>query len=96
MRDESIKERVPDQPKLEEFRDSQEDITEVEPEKVVNENVLSEGQDTTKEKILCDKHNVSGNETEEVKKGEEAKALEIRGVSLCSCFYLNSNFVVQS
>ena len=87
MREESIKERVPDQPKLEEFRDSQEDITEVEPEKVVNQNVPSEGQDTTKEKKLCDKQSLSGNEKEEVKKGEEAKE-EIGGVSLCSCFYL--------
>ena len=75
MREESIKERVPDQPKLEEFRDSQEDITD-EPEKVVNQNVPSEGQDTTKEKKLCDKQSLSGNEKEEVKKREEAKEKE--------------------
>ena len=53
MRDESIKERVSDQPKLEECRDSQQHITD-EPEKVVNQNVPSEGQDTTKKKKLCD------------------------------------------
>ena len=76
---------VSDQPRREEFRDSQEDITEVEPEKVVNQNIPSEGQDTTKEKKLCDKQSLSGNEEEEVKKGEEAKE-EIGGVSLCSCF----------
>ena len=88
MREESIKERVPDQPKLEKFRDSQEDITEVEPEKVVNQHVPSEGQDTTKEKKLCDKQSLSGNEKKEVKKGGEAKTEEIRGVSLYSCYYL--------
>ena len=86
MREESIKERVPDQPKLEKFRDSQEDITEVEPEKVVNQHVTSEGQDTTEEKKLCDKQSLSENEKEEVKKGEEAKEEKIRGVSLCSFF----------
>ena len=53
MRDESIKERVSDQPKLEECRDSQQDITD-EPEEVVNQNVPSEGQDTTKKKKLSD------------------------------------------
>ena len=79
MREESIKERVPDQPKLEEFRDSQEDITEVAPEKVENQNAPSEGQDTTKEKKLCDKQSLSGNEKEEVKKGEEAKVREAGG-----------------
>ena len=79
MREESIKERVPDQPKLEEFRDSQEDITEVEPEKVENQNAPSEGQDTTKEKKLCDKQSLSGNEKEEVKKREEAKVKEVEG-----------------
>ena len=77
---------VSDPPRREGFRDSQEDITEVEPEKVVNQNVPSEGQDTTKEKKLCDKQSSSGNEKEEVKKGEEAKEEEIRGVSLCSFF----------
>ena len=79
MLEESIKERVPDQPKLEEFRDSQEDITEVEPEKVENQNAPSEGQDTTKEKKLCDKQSLSGNEKEEVKKREEAKVKEVEG-----------------
>ena len=44
----------PNTPRREGFRDSQEDITEVEPEKVVNQNVPSEGQDTTKKKKLCD------------------------------------------
>ena len=53
MRDESIKERVSDQPKLEECRDSQQHITD-EPEEVVNQNVPSEEQDTTKKKKLCD------------------------------------------
>ena len=68
---------VPDPPRREGFRDSQEDITEVEPEKVVNQNVPSEGQDTTKEKKLCDKQSLSGNEKEGVKKGEEAKEKEV-------------------
>ena len=54
MDDESIKEGVPDQSKPEKLLDSQEDITEVEPEKVVNHNVSSEGQDTTKEQNLGD------------------------------------------
>ena len=53
MRDESIKERVSDQSKLEESPDSQQDVTD-EPEEVVNQNVPSEGQDTTKKKKLCD------------------------------------------
>ena len=78
MRDESIKERVSDQPKLEECRDSQQDITD-EPEEVVNQNVPSEGQDTTKKKKLCDKQSLSGNEKEEVKKGEEAKVKKVGG-----------------
>ena len=69
---------VPDQPKGEKFRDSQEDITD-KPEKVVNQNVPSEGQDTTKEKKLCDKQSLSGNEKEEVKKREEAKVKEVEG-----------------
>ena len=43
-------EEVPDPPRCEELLDSQEDITEVELDKVVNQNVPSEGQDTTKEK----------------------------------------------
>ena len=43
---------VPIQPKLEEFPDSQQDITD-EPEEVVNRDVPSEGQDTTKKKKLC-------------------------------------------
>ena len=68
---------VPDPPKLEELLDSrQEDITEVEPEKVVNQNVPSEGQDTTKEK----------KPKKTVKKGEEGKVKKITGVSLCSFF----------
>jgi len=71
----------------EELPDSQEDITEVEPDKVVNQNVPSEGQDTTKEKKLCDKQSLAENEKGEVKK-EEAKAEETGGVFLCSCFYL--------
>ena len=70
---------VSDQPRREEFRHSQEDITEVEPEKVVNQNVPSEGQDTTKEKKLCDKQSLSGNEKEEVKKREEAKVKKVGG-----------------
>ena len=48
------KDEVPDPPRREGFRDSQEDITEVEPEKVVNQNVPSEGQDTTKEQNVGD------------------------------------------
>ena len=88
MRDESIKERVPDQPKPEESLDSREDITEFEPEKAVNKIVPSEGQDTTKEKNLCDKQSLSGNEKEEVKTGEEAKEEKTGGVSLFCCFYL--------
>ena len=44
---------VPVQPKLEEFLDSQQDMAD-EPEEVVNRNVPSEGQDTTKKKKLCD------------------------------------------
>ena len=71
------KNEVPNQPRREGFRDSQEDITEVEPEKVVNQNVPSEGQDTTKEKKICDKQSLSGNEKEEVKKREEAKVKEV-------------------
>ena len=70
---------VPDPPRREGFRDSQENITEVEPEKVVNQNVPSEGQDTTKEKKLCDKQSLSGNEKEEVKKREEAEVKEVGG-----------------
>ena len=70
---------VPDPPRREEFRDSQEDITEVEPEKVVNQNVPSDGQDTTKEKKLCDKHSLSGNEKEEVERTEEANVKEVGG-----------------
>ena len=70
---------VPNPPRREGFRDSQEDITEVEPEKVANQNVRSEGQDTTKEKKLCDKQSLSGNEKEEVKKREEAKVKEAGG-----------------
>ena len=58
--EESIKERVPDQPRLEE---SSENVGKV-------------------------KHSLSGNEKEEVKKGEEAKEEEIGGVFMCSCFYL--------
>ena len=85
MRDESIKERVPDRPKREESLDSREDITEFEPEKAVNKNG---GQDTTEEKNLCDKQSLSGNEKEEVKTGEEAKEEKTGGVSLFSCFYL--------
>ena len=85
MRDESIKERVPDQPKPEESLDSRDDITEFEPEKAVNKNG---GQDTTEEKNLCDKQSLSGNEKEEVKTGEEAKEEKTGGVSLFSCFYL--------
>ena len=78
-------EGVPDPPKLGELLDSRpEDTTD---EKVVNQSVPSEGQDTTKEKKLRDKQSLSGNEKEEVKKGEKAKE-EIGGVSLCSCFYL--------
>ena len=76
MRDESIKERVPDQPKPEESLDSREDITEFEPEKAVNKNG---GQDTTEEKNLCDKQSLSGNEKEEVKKREEVKVKEAGG-----------------
>ena len=82
------KERVPDPPRREELLDSQEDITEVEPDKVVNQNVPSKGQDTTKEKKLCDKQSLSENEKEKVKKGEEAKEEKTGGVSLCSFFYL--------
>ena len=99
-------EEVPDPPRREELLDSQEDITEVEPDKVVNQNVPSEGQDTTKEKKLCDKQSLSGNEKEEVKKGEGAKEEKTGGVSLCSRFYLfhvaeayliaNANLLVQS
>ena len=70
---------VPDPPRREGFRDSQENITEVEPEKVVNQNVPSEGQDTTKEKKLCDKQSLLGNEKEEVKKREEAGVKEVGG-----------------
>ena len=70
---------VPNPSRHEGFRDSQENITEVEPEKVVNQNVPSEGQDTTKEKKLCDKQSLSGNEKEEVKKREEAKVREVGG-----------------
>ena len=70
---------VPNPPRREGFRDSQEDITEVEPEKVANQNVPFEGQDTTKEKKLCDKQSLSGNEKEEVKKREEAKVKEAGG-----------------
>ena len=73
------KDEVPDQPRREGFRDSQEDITENEPEKVVNQNVPSEGQDTTKEKKLCNKQSLSGNEKEEVKKREEAKVKKVGG-----------------
>ena len=72
-------EGVPNPPRREELLDSQEDITEVEPEKVVNQNIPSEGQDTTKEKKLCDKQSLSGNEKEEVKKREEAKVKEVGG-----------------
>ena len=86
MREEFNKERVPDQPKPEESLDSREDIKEFEPEKVVNQNVPSEGQDKTKEKKLCDKQSSSGNEKEEVK--NEAKEEKTGGVSLFSCFYL--------
>ena len=43
-----------DPPRREELLDSQEDITEVQPDKVVNQNVPSEGQDTIKEKKHCD------------------------------------------
>ena len=88
MREEFNKERVPDQPKPEESLDSREDIKEFEPEEVVNQNVPSEGQDTTKEKKLCDKQSLSENEKEEVKKGDEAKEEKTGGVSLFSCFYL--------
>ena len=70
---------VPNPPRREGFRDSQEDITEVEPEKAVNKNVSSEGQDTTEEKKLCDKQSLSGNEKEDVKKREEAKVREVGG-----------------
>ena len=70
---------VPNPPRREGFRDSQEDITENEPEKVVNQNAPSEEQDTTKEKKLCDKQSLSGNEKEEVKKREEAKVREAGG-----------------
>ena len=54
MSEEFNKERVPDQPKPEESLDSHEDITEFEPEKVVNQKVPSEGQDTTKEQNVGD------------------------------------------
>ena len=73
------KDEVPDPPRREGFRDSQEDITEVEPEEVVNQNIPPEGQDTTKEKKLCDKQSLSGNEKEEVKKREEAKVKKVGG-----------------
>ena len=72
-------EGVPNPPRREGFRDSQEDITEVEPEEVVNQNIPSEGQDTTKDKKLCDKQSLSGNEKEEVKKREEAKVKKVGG-----------------
>ena len=88
MREEFNKERVPDQPKPEESLDSRKDITEFEPEKAVNKNVPSEGQDTAKEKKLCDKQSLSGNKKEDVKNGEEAKEEKTGGVSLFSCFYL--------
>ena len=58
--EESIKESVPDQAKLEE----------------------------SSENVRKDKHSLSGNEKEEVKKKEEAREEKIGGVSLCSCFYL--------
>ena len=73
------KDEVPNQPRREGFRDFQGDITKVEPGKVVNQNVRSEGQDTTKEKKLCDKQSLSGNTKEEVKKREEAKVKEVGG-----------------
>ena len=73
------KDEVPNQPRREGFRDFQGDITKVEPGKVVNQNVRSEGQDTTKEKEICDKQSLSGNEKEEVKKREEAKVKKVGG-----------------
>ena len=87
MREQSFEERVPDSLKLEKFRDFQEDITEVEPEKDVNQPVPAEGQYTTKKKFKNrgTLKNLSGNEQKSVKKGA---GKEMRGVSLCSCYYV--------
>ena len=52
MRDESIKERVPDQPKPEESLDSREDITEFEPEKAVNKTSPLKGRTQPRRKTF--------------------------------------------
>ena len=68
-----------DQPRREELRDSQEDIIEVQPDKIVNRNVPSEGKDTIEEKNFVIHGSCEKKKDGKSKKAKKAKQIKVGG-----------------